>query len=232
MNRHQRLQLQCWRANCDISIVLDYHSCLEYLTKYASKGENLSCVVRDAFVSVVSNVTEQTDTSKTIKQLMMKAVGQRDMSVQEVMSQLLYLKLFSSSFQVMAVSFDGSCKVKINSNDVITEPSLLDNYATYDKFRTHHQDILLCNFVQFVSQYYVKQDNCLKKRVMKKRVKPVVVRTFPNYSSNSKSPQFAQHCKYQLIRYKPWLHKPSNAWDNIEDSDAQFINCWNDFLHT
>ena len=26
--------------------------------------------------------------------------------------------------------------------------------------------------------------------------------------------------------------KPSNAWDNLEDSDAQVINCWNDFLQS
>ena len=39
-NRHQRLQLQGWRANCDINIIIDYHSCVEYLTKYPSKAEN------------------------------------------------------------------------------------------------------------------------------------------------------------------------------------------------
>ena len=174
MNRYQRLQLQGWRANCDTSVVM-------CLIKHASKGEKLSSVVQDAFVSVVSNVTEQTDTTKTIKQLMMKAVGQREMSVQEVMHQLLSLKLFSSSFQVMAVSLDGSHKLKINNNDVIAEPSLLDNYGTHDNFRTGHPDTLSCNFVQFVSQYYVNKDNCLKKRV-----KSVVVHTFPNHSSLQK----------------------------------------------
>ena len=41
LNRHQRLQLQGWRANCDIQLIIDYHSCLEYITKYASKGEKM-----------------------------------------------------------------------------------------------------------------------------------------------------------------------------------------------
>ena len=39
LNDHQRLQLQGWRANCDIQVIIDYHSCLEYIAKYASKGE-------------------------------------------------------------------------------------------------------------------------------------------------------------------------------------------------
>lgn len=31
LNRRQRLQLQGWRANCDIQIVIDYYACVEYL---------------------------------------------------------------------------------------------------------------------------------------------------------------------------------------------------------
>ena len=37
LNNHQQLQLQGWRANCDIQIVIDHYACVEYLTKYAAK---------------------------------------------------------------------------------------------------------------------------------------------------------------------------------------------------
>ncbi|CAB4021637.1 Hypothetical predicted protein [Paramuricea clavata] len=40
LNNHQQLQLQGWRANCDIQVVIDHHACVEYLTKYAAK-ENI-----------------------------------------------------------------------------------------------------------------------------------------------------------------------------------------------
>ena len=40
LNRHQLLQLQGWRVNCDINVVIDYHSCIEYLTKYTEKEIN------------------------------------------------------------------------------------------------------------------------------------------------------------------------------------------------
>ena len=39
INNHQRLQLQGWRANCDIQVVIDHYACVEYLTKYAAKSE-------------------------------------------------------------------------------------------------------------------------------------------------------------------------------------------------
>lgn len=53
LNRHQPLQLQGWRANCDIQIVVGYQACLEYLVKYASKGEKASSVLNNAFTNVV-----------------------------------------------------------------------------------------------------------------------------------------------------------------------------------
>ena len=39
VNNHQRIQLQGWRANCDIQIIIDHHACVECLAKYATKGE-------------------------------------------------------------------------------------------------------------------------------------------------------------------------------------------------
>ena len=46
LNNHQRLQLQGWRANCDIQVVIDYHACVEYLAKYAAKSESKSHLLR------------------------------------------------------------------------------------------------------------------------------------------------------------------------------------------
>ena len=38
VNRHQQLQLQSWRANCDFQLVIGHYTCVEYLAKYAPKG--------------------------------------------------------------------------------------------------------------------------------------------------------------------------------------------------
>jgi len=35
MNRHPQMQLQAWRTNCDIQIILDHNACLNYIAKYA-----------------------------------------------------------------------------------------------------------------------------------------------------------------------------------------------------
>ena len=188
VNRHQRLQLQSWRANCDIQPIIDYNACLEYLAKYASKAEKISDVARDAFVSVFENLKGNEQMRSVIQKLMIKAVGERDFSVQEVMHHILSLKLISSSFQVVNVSVDGSRKIDITDENITTEASIVDNYANRENLEGCDRTILESNFVQFVSHYTVQ------KETIKKRKKPVTVRAFPSPPANPKGPQFGLFC--------------------------------------
>ena len=67
LNRHQPLQLRGWRANCGIQIVIDYYACVEYLVEYTSKSERMSSVVKTAFTSVVSKLTDDSDVHNTFQ---------------------------------------------------------------------------------------------------------------------------------------------------------------------
>ena len=227
LNNHQRTQLQGWRANCDIQVIIDYHSCLEYIAKYASKAEKISSVAREAFTSVVCQPSNQNDTKRALRKLMMRAVGQRDMSIQEVMYHILSIKLVSSTFQVITASLEGSRKVKLSKDgSLCTEPSLLDSYAGRTVFENDFPGIAECNFIDFASNY------CQTKTGIKKRNFPVVVKTYPNYSSSPKGPSYGLFCRYQLLRYKPWQHSVGNAWGNKEETDSVYIDQWHSFLET
>jgi hypothetical protein len=96
LNNHQQLQLQGWRANCDIQVVIDHYACVEYLTKYAAKGEPRSPILKQAFNSIVKNIESNTDPRKVIKKVVMKSLGERDYAAQETMHHLFSLKLHSS----------------------------------------------------------------------------------------------------------------------------------------
>lgn len=221
INRHQRLQLQGWRANCDIQLIIDHHACVEYLAKYASKGEKMSSIVRDAFVSVVSHLKDDTSPKTAIRKLMMKAVGQRDMSIQEVMHQILGLKLFSSTFQVITVSLDGTYKLRMVDGELQKEPSHLDRYAERQSVECSLKDI---NFINFFSCY-----DTTKKTIVKRKSE-IIVKTIPRYSSNPQSRNYGLFCKYQLIKYKPWQGTVTNCWNNEEESSSTFVFYWNAFL--
>ena len=229
LNNNQQLQLQGWRANCDIQVVIDHYACVEYLTKYAAKGEPRTPMMKAAFSTVMKNSPSSSNPHKAIKKVIMKTLGERDYAAQETMHHLLSQRLYSSSFNVIPVSLNGSRRIHINSptedGKVCSSNSLLDVYAN----REHYDspiDTAKLNFVQFATQFKV---------VNKKLVTlpdNVVPRIFPTYSSNPRGSNFPQYCKYQLLRYKPWKKTQENAWDNEETSDENMINKWKQFLQT
>ena len=157
LNNHQQLQLQGWRANCDIQVVIDHYACVEYLTKYAAKGEPRSPVLKQAFNSIVQNVDNNSDPHRAIKKVVMKTLGERDYAAQETMDNLLSLKLHSS-FKVIPVSLNGSHRVcdntSIEDGDSCTDYSILDVYANRQQYDSSHA-VTNMNFVQFATTYKV-----------------------------------------------------------------------------
>ena len=229
INNHQQLQLQGWRANCDIQVVIDHYACVEYLTKYAAKGEPRSPILKQAFSSIVQNVDNNTDPHRAIKKVIMKTLGERDYAAQETMHHLLSLKLHSSSFKVMPVSLNGSRRVRQDvrneDGETCTENSLLDVYANRQQYDSS-QTVMNMNFVQFATTYKVINNE------LKRLPENVVPRIFPTYSPNPKGPNFGLYCKYQLLRYKPWTTTQNNAWGDQEPTDEVLVNNWQEFLQT
>ena len=143
------MQLQGWRANCDIQVVIDHYACVEYLTKYAAKSEPKSLLVKQAFNSVMQKVDVNTDPQRAMRKIIMKTLGERDYAAQETMHHLFSLKLHSSSFTVIPVSLTGSRRLRLNSenqeSDICTGNSLLDLYANRDQY-DNFSEVLNMNF--------------------------------------------------------------------------------------
>lgn len=114
----------------------------------------------------------------------------------------------------------------VKGNSLDTEPSLVDLYAKRNLCESDFPGISDLNFVQFASSF------CKGKTGITKRNASVVIKTYPNYSSNPKGPSYGLFCKYQLLKYKPWLYSLNNAWENQEDCDSVYIETWGTFLNT
>lgn len=65
-----------------------------------------------------------------------------------------------------------------------------------------------------------------------KRASPVIVRTFPRHSPNPDGEQYAQYCKCQLLKFKPWKDQSSNGWGGGPDTDETYIATYHAFLQT
>ena len=129
-------------ADIDIQPMIDYTACLEYITKYASKSEKISNVVKETFTSVVQNLKGTEDIKEVVHKLMIKSAGERDFSAYEVMNHIMSLKLVTSFFNVISLSLEDSRKIFIKNNGAETEPSTLDHYARRSTFQGFNKNIL------------------------------------------------------------------------------------------
>ena len=185
----------------------------------------MSSLVKTAFTSVVTKLTDNSDVHTTFKQIIIRTIGNRDYSIQEVMHQLLSLKCVSSSFEVVIASLDGSRRINVSySQQFCTEPSILDIYSQREKYLDVDPHILNYNFVQFVSMFI------LKGKRLTKRSKDAIVKSYPNYSSNPANEHYGLFCKYQLLKYKPWKGTPNMAWNYLEQNNEAFIASWKQYL--
>ncbi|XP_066915540.1 uncharacterized protein [Clytia hemisphaerica] len=226
MNRHQQLQLQSWRANCDIQIILDHNACLNYIVKYASKAEKISDVAKEAFTSVIENLSGEETSGNIFRKLIIKSVGERDFSAQEVMHQIMSLKLHCSSFEVISCSLEGSRQIKIANGELETKTSFLDDYAS--RYMHEDDEIRQSNLIDFISKWKLNA----KDKKIQKRNKSVVVRTFPNYSPNPKNGSYPLFCKFQLIKYKPWKDTTDTLWEGLQATNETFCQKWKEFLNS
>ncbi|XP_078352432.1 uncharacterized protein LOC144637171 [Oculina patagonica] len=230
INSHNHVMLQHWRANVDLQAIVDTDQCIRYMAKYATKGEPRSQSASDILQVCVNRLRDNDMASSAIRRAMIQVVGDRDIGSQETAHLLLGKPLYSSTFSFLCVSLDGSRRVRTgqdendNQGDEALDPALVDTYASRAQWQGNNPEIQNHNIVQFASTYQVTKGE------LRRRKQEVVIRTFPNFSSNPSGKNYGKYCKYQLIKYKPWSGQVSSAWNELEDNDDIHIQCYHDFL--
>ena len=124
------------------------------------------------------------------------------------MHHLPSIKFDSATNEVITASLDGSRRVQLGANhQICIVPSIVDVYAKRHNYLKVDPQLLEYNFCHFASKFILKGSKLHQRR------KTVIVKTYPNYSSNPKNEDYGLFCKYQLIKYKPWQCTPDDAWD-------------------
>ena len=101
------------QANCDTQLLISPHAYLEDLAKYAAKVDKVSSIACDVFGKVGGHVTNNSSGKLVAKKLFIKAIGERGMEIQDVIHQILSLKLYNSLFKVQTISLENSDQCEI-----------------------------------------------------------------------------------------------------------------------
>ena len=231
LNSHQRFMLQNWRANVDLQIIL---LMWKHVPDTWLNMLQTSMPATAIFATCVGKLSHHHNPLTALRSSMLCVVGVCDFSAQETAHMLMGLPLYSCTYSFVCISLDGSCAIQTEATDqddqtaqqAATNLSLFNCYANRAKYDSTFPGITLLNLCTFVARY------TLYRGEIRQHSREAIVRTFPTYSSDPKSPTYGRYCKYQLIKYKPWHTVTSNLWNGNEDVDDIYIQAYHKFLHS
>ena len=157
--QHSRYQIQSWRANGDVSLILsnsppdnpstdDIIAIIDYVCGYACKDSEPTGATADLFKDMV-NAVDTTDadqvTGKSMcAKMLIKTVGRRDISGPEASFELSGLALWRCSRPFTYLSMSGSRRLE-RDGDTATRSTPLDKYLA--RPRDEH-----CSWYHFASK--------------------------------------------------------------------------------
>lgn len=150
---------------------------------------------------------------------MLRSVGERDFSSQETGHMLLSLPLTSCTFNFITVSLTNTCKV---SKDNVTGEIIL-NKSQLHQYSSRDTTLAQLNLRDFFANYTVNND------VIKRRTHPMIIQTFPAYSSNPKGDKYG---RFQLLKFHPWSDTTSFPWQSDDSTDQINVDSYTQFLRT
>ena len=236
LNNFNTLQISTFRGNCDIQAVLDRRACCEYVCSYIAKHGKDSKKKKDIMNKIILNMKESDVASRSYKSMLMKTIGNRDIAICEIMYSLLSIPfVYCPDFEFVTQSLEPSNLIVPNGNDdVIVSPNLLDIYAQrVVKFGVSYGQLTEMNFDTFIKTFKTKGKRWTSKCTLERHIKKVIVQYFPKitYENKSQTKEYANFCKYELVKYKPWVGRKSNVWGGESATDAHIIKLWDDFIH-
>jgi ATP-dependent DNA helicase PIF1 len=89
LQRHDKFVTQVWRAYTDLSPIISKEAVLNYVAKYASKGEHASESYSIILRRVIDRNPVDTSAATLMRQLLISSVAERNYSAQEVQHLLM-----------------------------------------------------------------------------------------------------------------------------------------------
>src|SRR5699024_1469434 len=217
--------LQVWRANTDFSPVVDKQTVANYIAKYASKGEKSSPQYKDLMNEILANATEDHRAKQIISSLVIKTIGERDYSVQEVMHLLYVFDMYNSSRQFVCLCLTDSewQSISIDNRD----QSVRVGRSIIQKYRERpfgmHAGIEFDNMslLHFAKNHYTK--NVQGQLHYVTRQKEAIVRVFPRLKLTGDTENDEKYYRLQVILKVPFRGDQSFD-DLLRDPDTNIVH--------
>src|SRR5699024_4365436 len=182
MGRFNAFVTHVWRANTDVSAITDKETVTFYIAKYASKVEKSSKDFLELMRAILARTADDSPAKRLISSLVIKTVGDRDYSAQEVMHILFGWPMYGKTREFVVLNFgDGAWQtINIDPNDdsIRQGRSMIEKYRDRPTEDPRGQiDWNNMTLLHFAKNHYTRRVNGEIR--YSKRQKEAVVRVFP-----------------------------------------------------
>ena len=227
-----RVPLLAWRANCDFRFLLDIDAVDNYCVKYATKDEKETEPFSKIMQQVVEKAVAEGKTVKNVfSSLLIKTIGERDYTAQEICGQLEQLPYVRYSRRMIkvnlgsvralatkkAVDDDDKGHADAHDNDPDgdaadpgcdpDDPEEVQDAATennVDRYaRRHHEESLS------LFRYIAERDD--KGKQIEHPDEYRIPFPVPAFHPHPNGRNFEQYCRNRLLLHKPWRGDPNAA---------------------
>jgi len=202
IQRYNRYVTQVWRGNTDFSAITSHDAVVNYISKYASKGEHASEAFSEVLRRVINRNNSEAPAATLIRQLLVSSVAERNYSAQEVMHLVMGWPLYHSSRSMIVLSLANEWR-RLGRNE---------SSDTEIQYANRGADMSEISLFEYAKRFYTRSGRTIRRR------KECIVRVVP-YLKLSEDPILnEEYYKLQCKLHVPWRE----SFENLRHQDASW----------
>ncbi|XP_074596306.1 ATP-dependent DNA helicase Pif1-like [Brevipalpus obovatus] len=213
MARYNKFVTQVWRANTDFSPIVSGYAVLNYIAKYASKGEHASAFYSDNIRNMLDVARDETPARSIIRRFLCSSIGERDYSAQEVMHIVMGwpLSRCSRAFVNLVIREEQWDRLEdvVNAQDRPQSRNLLQKYCERPNTMS---SMTLFYFAKFVYTDHSGQ--------FKHRANAAIVRVFPQTKLTGEEESDEKYYMQQCVLNCAFRSQPLSLLLRIYEKDS------------
>lgn len=207
LQRYNPSVTQAWRGNTDFSAIISRETVLQYIAKYASKGEQPSADFAQILRSLSTQTADEASAATLVRKLLIASVAERNYSAQEVMHLVMGWPLYHASrtFVILSLKDEYRRLGQFGENKYIVEYASRPDSVGRDY-------IINLSLYEFVKRYAIVS------RQIRKRSKEVVVIVTPFVKLTGNTDDDELYYLLQCKQHYPWhgdfasIKRPDQTW--------------------
>lgn len=192
IQRYNKFVSQIWRGNTDFTPVTSKDAVLNYIAKYASKGEFPSEAYSDVLRRVCERRSADTSAATLVRQLLVSSVAERNFSAQEVMHLIMGWPLYHASRSFIVLSVRNEWRQAGGAANMV------------DKYKSRPSTLRDLTLFDFAKDYRITGQNVVP------RQKSCVVRVLPIVKYVEEAESNEEYFSIQCMLHIPWRDQPDS----------------------